>query len=96
MLTTGEQQELRQIEDALREQDRGFARRLTVLQRALRWAAPGRRGYLLAVVAVAAALLRVVTAAGRLLIEAGYCWSALALDSSVLMKLYGPDETLRP
>jgi Protein of unknown function (DUF3040) len=85
MLTTGEQRELRQIENALREQDRGFGRRLTLLQGVLRWAAPGRRRYLLAVAAVAAAaLLRVLTATGRLLIEASY-WSALALDSSALM-----------
>lgn len=84
MLTTGEQQELRQIADALREQDRGFGRRLMLLQGVLRWAAPGRLRYLLAVAAVAAVLLRVVTATGRLLIEAGCCWSALVLDSSTL------------
>ena len=84
MLTTGERQELRQIEDGLRGQDRGFARRLALLQGVLRWAAPGRQGYLLAVAAVAAVLLRVVTATGRLLIEAGY-WSELALEPSALM-----------
>ena len=39
MLTTGEQQELRQIEQELRDTDRGFAWRLTLLQGMLRWAA---------------------------------------------------------
>jgi hypothetical protein len=92
MLTTGEQQELRQIEDALREQDRRFGRRLTLLQGLLRWAAPGRQVYLLAAAAVAAVLLRALTTTGRLLIEAGYCWSALGLDSTALMELHGPDD----
>jgi Protein of unknown function (DUF3040) len=67
MLTTGEQQELRQIEEELRDADRGFAWRLTVLQGMLRWAAPGRRVYLLALAVLAAALLRLAAAAGRLL-----------------------------
>ncbi len=85
MLTTGEERELRQIEAGLREQDGGFARRLRLLQGVLRWAAPGRQGYLLAVaVVLAAVLLRAVTAPGRLLIEAGY-WSAPALAPSVPM-----------
>ena len=43
MLTIGEQQELCQIEQELRDADRGFAWRLTLLQGMLRWAAPGGR-----------------------------------------------------
>jgi hypothetical protein len=41
MLTTGEQRELRQIEEELRDTDRGFVWRLTLVQGVLRWAAPG-------------------------------------------------------
>jgi hypothetical protein len=44
MLTTGEQQELFQIERGLRDTDRGFAWRLTLLPGLLRWAGPGREG----------------------------------------------------
>ena len=40
MLTTAEQQELRQIEQGLRAHERGYARRLTLVQGLLRWAAP--------------------------------------------------------
>ena len=58
MLTHGEQQELRQVEEDLRKTDRGFARRLALLQGVLRWAGPGRQAYLLALAVLAAALLR--------------------------------------
>lgn len=47
----------------------------------LRWAAPGRQGYLLALATVAAALLRFETATGRMLPEAA-CWSALVAEPS--------------
>lgn len=67
MLTVGEQQELCQIEQELRDAGRGFAWRLTVLQGMLRWAGPGRRGHLLLLAVLAAALLRLAAAAGRLL-----------------------------
>ena len=67
MLTTSEQQELRQIEQELRNTDRGFAWQLTLLQGELRWAAPGRQAYLLVLAALTAALLRLVAATGRLL-----------------------------
>jgi Protein of unknown function (DUF3040) len=67
MLTTREQQKLHQIEEDLRDTDHGFAWRLTLLQGVLRWAAPGRQAYLLALAALAAALLRLVAATGRLL-----------------------------
>ncbi len=67
MLTVGEQQELCQIERELRDAGRGFAWRLTLLQGMLRWASPGRRAYLLVLAVLAAALLRLATAAGRLL-----------------------------
>ena len=56
MLTTGEQRELRQIEEELRDTDRGFVWRLTLVQGVLRWAAPGRQGCLLILAALAAAL----------------------------------------
>jgi hypothetical protein len=69
MLTTGEQRELRQIEEVLRDTDRGFVWRLTLVQGVLRWAAPGRQGCLLILAALAAALGRLAAAAGRLLKE---------------------------
>jgi hypothetical protein len=53
MLTTAEQQELRQIEEGLRAHERGYARRMTLVQGLLRWAAPGRQRYLLALATVA-------------------------------------------
>lgn len=65
MLTTGEQQELCQIEEDLRDADPGLARRLTVLQDMLRWATPGRRAALQALAVLAAALLWLAAAAGR-------------------------------
>lgn len=58
MLTTGEQQELCQVEEGLRDAGRGFAWRLSLLQEVLRWAAPGRRAYLPVLAVLAAALLR--------------------------------------
>lgn len=67
MLTIGEQQELCQIEQGLRDTDRGFAWRLTLLQGLLRRAGPGRRAYPPVLAALTSTLLRVVAAAGRLL-----------------------------
>ena len=67
MLTTSEQQELHQIEQGLKDTDRGLAWRLALLQGVLRWAAPGRQAYLLVLAVLAAALLRFVAATGRLL-----------------------------
>ena len=64
MLTTGERQELLQIEAELRESGRGLAWRLTLLQGMLRWAAPGRQAYLPALAVPTSALLRLVAAAG--------------------------------
>jgi hypothetical protein len=85
MLTTGEQQELHQIEQGLRNTDRGFTWRLTLLQGVLRWAGPGRQVYLLVLAAVAAALLRLVTAMGRLLMVCAE--SAMLMELSALTAL---------
>ena len=85
MLTTGEQEELRQIEQELRKADRGFARRLVLLQGVLRWAAPGRPAYLLALAALAAALLWIVAAAGRLLMACAE--GAILMDPMAAMAL---------
>ena len=85
MLTTSEQQELRQIQQELRKADRGFAWRLTVLQGVLRWAAPGRQVYLLVLSALAAGLLRLVAAAGRLLMACAE--GAILTDPMALMAL---------
>lgn len=68
MLTSGEQQELCQIEETLRDTDGGFARQLAMLQGLLRWAGPGRRAYLPVLAVLAAALLRLAAAGGRLLL----------------------------
>src|SRR5512146_1144323 len=69
MLTAGEQQELHEIEQELRDTGRGFAWRLAAFAGALRWSAPGRRVYplVMAVLAVAA-LAWLAAAAGRLLL----------------------------
>lgn len=88
MLTTSEQQELRQIKQVLRKADRGFAWRLTVLQGALRLAAPVRQVYLLVVAATAAGLRRLVTVAGRLL--RAYAKGAVLMDPVALMALADP------
>jgi hypothetical protein len=86
MLTTGEQQELRQIEGNLRDTDRGFARRLALLQGMLRWAAPGRRAYLPALAVLAGALLRLAAAAaGRLLLV--FVEGGMLLGPAALMAL---------
>ena len=76
MLTTAEQQELRQIEEGLRAHERGYARRLTLVQGLLRWTAPGRQRYLLALATVAGglqgfliAVLLWFVAAGRWLLD---------------------------
>jgi hypothetical protein len=73
VFSTDEQQELRKIEDGLRAQDRGFGRRLTLQQGVLRWAAPGRQGFLLALalaVVAAVALLAFGTVVTRRLLAA--------------------------
>lgn len=87
MLTTGEQQELCQIERELRDTDRGFAWRLTLLPGVLRWAGPGRDVYLLALAALAAALLRLAAAAWRLLMA--FAQGAMLLDPASLMMVLG-------
>ncbi|HCU91728.1 MAG TPA: hypothetical protein DHU96_02925 [Actinobacteria bacterium] len=87
MLTVSEQQELHQIEEELRDTDRGFARRLALFQGVLRWAAPGRPAYLLALAVLAAALQWLVAAAGRLLTA---CAEGVALmEPTALMVLDG-------
>lgn len=85
MLTTGEQQALRQIDECLRQQDGGFARRLALLQGMLRWARPGRRGYLPVLAVLAAALLRLAVAAGRLLMAVAE--GAMLMEPATLMAL---------
>ncbi len=87
MLTIGEQQELRQVEQELRDADRGFAWRLTLLQGMLRWARPGRQAYLLVLAVLAAALLRLVAAAGRLLMAVAE--GAMLMEPAALMALGG-------
>jgi hypothetical protein len=87
MLTTGEQQELRHIEQELRDADRGFTRRLTVLQGMLRWAAPDRQVYLLVLAVLAAALLRLAAAAGRMLMACAE--GAVLMEPMALMALGG-------
>ena len=86
MLTASEQQELRQIEEGLRDTDRGFAWRLTLLQDVLRWAAPGRRAYLPVLAVLAAALLRLAAAAGRLLMA---CVQGAALMEPAALMVLG-------
>ena len=85
MLSTGEQQELRQIEEELRDAGHGFAWRLTVLQGMLRWAAPGRRVYLSVLAVLAAALLRLAAAAGRMLMACAE--GAALMEPTALMAL---------
>ena len=85
VLTSGEQQELHQIEVDLRKTDRGFARRLALLQGVLRWAGPGRQAYLLALAVLAAARLRLAAAAGRLLMACAQ--GAMLMEPTVLMAL---------
>ncbi len=85
VLTTGEQQELRKIEQELRDTDRGFAWRLTLLQGTLRWAGPGRRASLLVLAVLAAALPRLVAAAGRLLMT--FAEGAALMEPAALMAL---------
>lgn len=91
MLTAGEQRELCQIGQDLRDTDRGFAWRLTTLQRTLRWAGPGRRAYLPVLAVLAAALLRLVATAGRLL--AAYAEGAVLIEPMTLIVL---GDTARP
>ena len=93
MLTAGEQRELCQIGQDLRDTDRGFAWRLTTLQRiAGGWAAPGRRAYLPVLGVLAAALLRLVATAGRLL-AAAYAEGAVLIEPMTLIVL---GDTARP
>ena len=87
MLTTGEQRELRLIEEELQNTDRGFARRLTLVQGVLRWAAPGRQGCLLILAALAAALVRLAAAAERLL--NGLARGAVLMEPTILVFLGG-------
>jgi hypothetical protein len=93
MLTTAEQQELRQIEEGLRAHERGYARRLTLVQGLLRWAAPGRQRYLLALATVAGglqgfliAVLLWFVAAGRWLLDE-IARGGVALEPSAFMAL---------
>jgi Protein of unknown function (DUF3040) len=88
MLTTGEQQELCQIEEDLRHADRGFAWRLTLLQGVLRCATAGRRAYLPALAVLTAVLLRLAAAAGRLLMALAE--GAVLMEPAVLVALGGP------
>jgi hypothetical protein len=85
MLTTSEQQELCQIGEDLRDTDRGFARRLGLFQGMLHWAGPGTQAYLPALAVLAAALLRLAAAAGRLLMA--FAWGAALLEPTALMAL---------
>lgn len=57
MFSAHDQQILRQIEDGLRELDRGFCRKFTLRLGALRWAAPAGPRRLVMAAAAAAALL---------------------------------------
>jgi hypothetical protein len=66
-MLAGEQHELHHIEQELRDTDRWFARRLTLLHGLLRWAGPGRQAHLLALTVLAAALLPLAAGTGRLL-----------------------------
>ncbi len=85
MHAIGEQQVLRQIEQDLRDADRGFAWRLTLLQGLLRRAGPGRRAYLLVLAALKSTLLRLVAAAGRLLMT--FAAGAVLMDPAALAAL---------
>ena len=85
MLTTGEQRELHQIEQELRDADRGFAWRLALLQGILRWARPGRQAYLLALTVLVAALLCLVASARRLLMVCAE--GVMRIGSATLMVL---------
>ena len=87
MLTSGEQRELHQVEEDLRDADRGFACRLAVLQGVLRWAGPGRQAYLLVLAVLAAALLRLAAAAGRMLMACAE--GAVLMEPMALMALGG-------
>ena len=64
---------------------RRFAWRLTLLQGMLRWAGPGRQVYLLALVVLTSALLRLVAAAGRLLMASAE--GAVLMEPAALMVL---------
>ncbi len=66
-MLAGEQHKLHQIEQELRDTDRWYAWRLTLLQGLLRWAGPGRQAYLLTLTVLAAALLPLAAGTGRLL-----------------------------
>ena len=81
MLTVSEQRELRQIEEGLRDTDRGFARRLALVQGVLRLAAPGRRAYPL----VLALLARLVAVAGWLLMACAT--GAMLMEPTTLMAI---------
>jgi hypothetical protein len=91
MLTTGEQQELCQVEQDLRNADRLFAWRLALLQGMRCWAGPGRRVYLLALAVLAAALVRLVAAVGRL--PMAFAEGAMFMEPAALMAF---GDTARP
>ena len=84
-MLAGEQQELHQIEQGLRDTDRWFAWQLTLLQGLPRRAGSGRRAYLLALTVLAAALLRLVAGTGRLLRVLAE--GAIVMEPTVLMVL---------
>jgi hypothetical protein len=83
MLTTGEQQGLCQVEQDLRDADRGFAWRLALLQGMLRWVGPGRRVYLRVLAVLAAVLVPLVAAAGRLLMA--FAEGVMFMEPAALM-----------
>jgi hypothetical protein len=85
MLTNGEQQELRQIGQELRDTDRGFAWRLALLQDMLRLASPARRVYRPVLAVLAAALLPLAAAARRLL--TAFAEGAVLMGSTTLVAL---------
>jgi hypothetical protein len=87
MLTRGEQRELRLIGEELQNTDRGFARRLTLVQGVLRWAAPGRQGCLLILAALAAALAWLAAASERLLRQLAR--GAVLMEPTILVFLGG-------
>jgi len=84
-MLAGEQQELHQIEQGLRDTSRWFAWRLTLLQGLLRWAGPGRQAYLLALTVLAAALLPLAAGTGRLLRV--FAEGAILMEPTALMVL---------
>ena len=85
VLTADERRELCHIEQGVREQDGGFIWRFALLQGMLRWAGPGRPGYVLILAVVAAALPKLVAVTGRLLMAAA--WGAAMMEPMAVMAL---------